>query len=99
MTSPSVPRISRRASRYQDATRLLFLLAEAGKRLSPGVAPGAVRVIRTQVRLQALDFWMRNPDYLANELLTEFEAGRMDATALHHADNILSSEEPDIRRC
>jgi len=32
----------------------------------------AVSVVRTQIRLQKLDFWIRNPDYLANELLNDY---------------------------
>jgi hypothetical protein len=48
--------------------------------------------------LQALDFWVRNPDYLADELLNEFEAGRMDRHELEMAESILRSDEPDIRR-
>jgi hypothetical protein len=30
--------------------------------------------MRSQLRLQALDFWLRNPDYLADELLNEYDA-------------------------
>lgn len=37
--------------------------------------PGCVRVIRAQSRLAKLDFWLRNPDYLADELLNDLDAG------------------------
>jgi hypothetical protein len=44
-----------------------------------------------------LDFWMRNPDYLANELLTEFEAsGELDLVMI--AQGIFDDREPDLRR-
>jgi hypothetical protein len=33
----------------------------------------AVAVLESQVRIQKLDFWVRNPDFSANELLNEFE--------------------------
>jgi hypothetical protein len=49
------------------------------------------------MKLQALDFWMRNPDYLANELLIEYEASK-DASFLQEARAILDSNEPDLRR-
>ncbi|EJD6378618.1 hypothetical protein ACPW90_002755 [Providencia rettgeri] len=56
-----------------------------------------VAILRTQLRLQALDFWMRNPDYLANELITEFELNG-EQSNLELAKNILDSQEPDLRR-
>jgi DNA-binding PadR family transcriptional regulator len=40
---------------------------------------------------------MRNPDYLANELLNEYERER-DATLLDEARAIYESREPDLRR-
>lgn len=56
-----------------------------------------VCVLRSQSRLQALDFWMRNPDYLANELLTEFEtSGERELLTL--AQRIFDDREPDLRR-
>jgi hypothetical protein len=41
-----------------------------------GVVPQAVKVVRSLTRLVKVDFWLRNPDYLAHELLTEIEQGR-----------------------
>lgn len=56
-----------------------------------------VCVLHSQSRLQALDFWMRNPDYLANELLTEFEtSGERDLLTI--AQRIFDDREPDLRR-
>lgn len=54
-------------------------------------------VVRTQVRLQKLDFWLRNPDYLADELLTKYEVSA-EARLLELAGLILDSEEPEVRR-
>jgi hypothetical protein len=89
----------------QDAVRILMLIEKAGVPID-GAALGAadpplataVSVVRTQVRLQKLDFWVRNPDYLANELLNDYENGDQDATLLHMAAEILDSEEPELRR-
>jgi len=56
-----------------------------------------ISVLRAQSRLQALEFWMRNPDYLANELLTEFEAsGERDLLKI--VQRIFNDREPDLRR-
>ncbi|MFJ1610786.1 hypothetical protein ACIOHS_46940 [Streptomyces sp. NPDC088253] len=89
-------------SREQDAVRLLLLIDGAceppteAERALPALEH-AVGVMRTQVKLQKLDFWLRNPDYLANELLTEYEADREEAL-LDIAGRILDSEEPEVRR-
>ncbi|CAM5514581.1 hypothetical protein ADK47_10015 [Streptomyces rimosus subsp. rimosus] len=94
----------RRASRAQDAVRLLFLLDRCGAPCGGGQADeepqGAVAVVRGQKRLQALDFWLRNPDYLADELLNQVEAGKVDDTAwsLERADALLQGDEPEISR-
>ncbi|GAA2734000.1 hypothetical protein GCM10010439_55400 [Actinocorallia aurantiaca] len=59
--------------------------------------PTAIGVVRSQVRLQKLDFWLRNPDYLANELLNDYaETG--DDDFLETAAQILDSDEPEVRR-
>ncbi|MER7757683.1 hypothetical protein [Kitasatospora sp. NPDC097643] len=84
--------------------RLLFVLDRCGSACDPGTdneAPGgAVAVVRGQKRLQALDFWLRNPDYLADELLNQLESGTMpDAdTALGRARALLEGDEPDMSR-
>jgi hypothetical protein len=55
-----------------------------------------VAVLRGQKKLQALDFWLRNPDYLADELLNFAEAGQtlpgVDFVA--HATALLEGDEP-----
>ncbi len=88
-------------SRMQDAVRLLLLVDGAaeplGDPLPPAAPDGAVGVLRTQVLLQKLDFWLRNPDYFANMLLDRFEDGG-DVVLLDHAERILTSEEPEVRR-
>ena len=90
----------RRASRWQNAVRLLLLIAAAAEPPGAGldVPNDAVGVVRTQVLLQKLDFWVRCPDYLAYELLNEFQAHPDDPALWRLAQRILSSEEPDLRR-
>jgi hypothetical protein len=89
-------------SREQDAIRILLLLDGAGEpvddtdRALPGLGR-AVSVVRTTVRLQKLDFWLRNPDYLADELLNDYESSR-EEPLLAMAASILDTEEPEIRR-
>lgn len=86
------------ASERQTAIRLLACIQAAGdKNKAIEWGPDVVCVLHSQSRLQALDFWMRNPDYLANELLTEFEAsGQRDLLMI--AQRIFDNREPDLRR-
>jgi hypothetical protein len=100
MTTPLVDG-DRPTSTKQDAVRLLLLIHTAADPVPsppPGEAPrDAVAVLRTQVLLQKLDFWLRNPDYLANELLTRYEHDG-DPQDLDLAEQILASDEPEVRR-
>ncbi|MEV6781187.1 hypothetical protein [Streptomyces sp. NPDC051098] len=94
----------RRASRPQDAVRLLFVLDRCGalceSTTDGAISQGEVAVVRGQKRLQALDFWLRNPDYLADELLTQVENGDADDAewALAQAHMLLEGDEPDVSR-
>ena len=84
-------------SPHRDALRILYILV-AGSSPPPADNPsGAVAIFKGEVRLQAFDFWMRNPDYLADELLDLFETTGNERY-LSEAANIFSAEEPDIRR-
>lgn len=91
----------RSTSRLQDAVRLLLLIDGAATDLddqgSCDIPPGSVAVLRTQVALQKLDFWLRNPDYLA-ELLLDIYEEQGTAEYLDEARAILESEEPEVRR-
>jgi hypothetical protein len=85
-------------SREQDAGRILLIIAAAAVPLprppndDPALAD-AVAVLESQVRPQKLDFWVRNPDFFANELLNEYEQ-RGDVELLRRAEAILDSDEP-----
>jgi hypothetical protein len=89
-------------SRGQDAVRLLLIISTAAVPVSrpPDDDPAlsdAVAVLESQVRLQKLDFWVRNPDFVANELINEYEAGG-GSDLLDQAQAIIDSDEPDVRR-
>ncbi|MFK3980564.1 hypothetical protein ACI2K4_09340 [Micromonospora sp. NPDC050397] len=85
------------ATRTQHAIRLLVLLAACGELATPADPAEAVKAIRSELRLQAMDFWMRNPDYLADELVTLVEAGEIQASFLDVAWSLLNDPEPDLR--
>jgi hypothetical protein len=60
---------------YGNALRMLYLLDAASVPITgrPPV-PKAVKVLESQKRLSALQFWMRNPDRLVAALLPLIEA-------------------------
>ena len=89
-------------SREQDAVRILLLIDGAAEALPGPIADDealadAVGVVEGQTRLQKLDFWLRNPDYLADELLNDYERSG-EVRLLDLATQILDSEEPEVRR-
>lgn len=84
----------------QSAIRMLFLLDRCGEPPAPGshaAAVGAVAVITAEKKLQALHFWMRNPDYLAYEILSRVEAGDLDDGWVGRAEELLDGDEPELR--
>lgn len=81
----------------QHAIRLLVLLDGCGEAVVQGDPDGCVAVIRAELRLQALDFWLRNPDYLAGELLAMVEAEALPADEyVPVIEDLLESPEPDL---
>ncbi|GIH99169.1 hypothetical protein [Planobispora takensis] len=85
--------------RFSDAIRILLLIAAVADDLD-GVAQtsapdNAVAVLHAESRLQKLDFWLRNPDYLADELLNDYERSNEDVL-LDLAGTILDSDEPEV---
>lgn len=84
-------------SPQRDALRLLYILVEGSAPLSEPDDSGAVALFRGESRLFAFDFWVRNPDYLADELLNMFEKNG-DVSHLETAKLIFATEEPEIRR-
>jgi hypothetical protein len=80
-------------TRQQDAVRLLVLLYVCGIRPAPDPPrDDAVAAILAESRVQALDFWLRNPDYLALELL-ELHAEAPDASLVSAAELLVEDQE------
>lgn len=90
-------RVLEHTTRKRDAVRILFILDKAGTKPGSGAPKGAVAVIKAEKRLQALDFWVRCPDYLAAELLVMHEKAPDDGY-LDEAFKVMKGDEPDVRR-
>lgn len=89
--------IESREFHYRDAIRLLYIFTGLAEPVSGAVKAGdPTHVFSGEKRLMALDFYMRYPDYLANQLLSQYENSG-DAQLLVLAEDILDGEEPDVR--
>jgi hypothetical protein len=86
-----------KANYYRNALRLLFILVRGCEPFSDAEFENDVGVFDGEVKLQALDFWVRYPDYLADELLSRYEATGSVAY-LNTAHKIFLDEEPNLRR-
>jgi len=51
--------------------------------------------VHAEKRLQALDFWRRNPDYLASEILNHYEADPLQKALLKMAELVMAGDEPE----
>lgn len=83
-------------TRTQHALRLLVLIDRTGEETTESDPPTAVKAVRSELRLQAMDFWMRNPDYLADEIISQVEAGVLPDSDLQIARSLLEDPEPDL---
>jgi hypothetical protein len=82
---------------HRDALRLLFAIRAGAQPLNHADLPDEVGMFRGEARLWAFDFWIRNPDYMAAELL-DLYAATGDASWLASAESIFDNDEPDLRR-
>ena len=82
---------------HRDAIRILFILNAGGVPLTDPDDATVAKIFKGEARLHAFDFWMRNPDYLASELLDAYET-TSDIRYRQAAEAIFESDEPDLRR-
>ncbi|WP_419953490.1 hypothetical protein [Methylobacterium sp.] len=95
-TPPDVP-TAPKVDYHRNALRILFILVKGSRPYTGVPVEGYDRVFRGETKVQALDFWVRYPDYLADELLSLYEATG-DEECLAAASEIFAEEEPDLRR-
>lgn len=82
----------------QHAVRLLTLLGVCGDPAGGSDPSDATKVVRSEKKLQAMDFWLRNPDYLADEIISLVHSGRLPADRIEVARRLLSDPEPQLHR-
>ncbi|MCA1306828.1 hypothetical protein LC082_07950 [Microbacterium esteraromaticum] len=88
----------RGGSPSQTATRVLVMMDALGDPVGPNPpVPNAVARVASLIRVQKLDFWMRNPDYLADELLTDYEGGLLTLPQIQdHVVRMLDGDAPSL---
>ncbi|HBO1833549.1 TPA: hypothetical protein L4G11_001229 [Pseudomonas aeruginosa] len=80
---------------YRDALRLLFILVRGGEPLEQPFDHWD-QVFLGEKRALAIDFWLRYPDYLADQLLN-IHSQTQDASLLEAAEQIFDEDQPDVR--
>jgi hypothetical protein len=86
-----------RRTPHRDAIRILFAVQAGATQSSDNSLPDVISTFKGKTRLLAFDFWIRNPDYLAAELLDIYEQTH-ESSYLGVAESIISDNEPDLRR-
>lgn len=81
----------------RDALRILFILVKCCESYESSNFPDYAGIFKGEAKLHACDFWMRYPDYLADELMNRFEQEESSAD-LAIVRDILVNNEPDLRR-
>jgi hypothetical protein len=67
---------------YKDRIRIFFILYFFSENYNDPRYPSLKKVFRTEVKLQKIDFLLRNPDYLAYELLALAKTNQADKSEI-----------------
>ncbi|RKS68242.1 hypothetical protein BZB76_6496 [Actinomadura pelletieri DSM 43383] len=78
--------------------RVLFILDRLGEACIhwPQAPSTAVRAIQSQRKLQKLDFLIRNPDYLADLIISRWQDGCLPPERLLDARAVFKEREPEL---
>lgn len=89
--------MGREITKPQRVLRLFAVLTSGCKHLSAPGPQGEVAIFYGEKRLNALMFWLRNPDYLAWELLDLYDEDQ-DQVWVSIVEQMFADEEPILRR-
>lgn len=85
--------------KYKDRIRIFLIIYFFSEPCSDSEFLDCCRVLHTEVKIQKLDFLIRNPDYLCFlllELCNQKDIGKLEIKGI--VENIFHSHEPKIRR-
>ena len=84
---------------YKDRLRIFLILFFFSEEYSDPENNTLKKVFKSEIRIQAIDFLLRNPDYFAYELLNLTKEGKIDAAEVQPIiKQIFRDKEPTIRR-
>lgn len=84
---------------YRDRIRIFFILYFFSDDYSDSQFPLLRRVFKTEVKLQKLDFLLRNPDYFAYELLNLVKTDQVERNEIKNIiKDIFNTHEPILRK-
>ncbi len=85
--------------KYKDRIRIFFIIYFFSEMYDDSEYEDCCKVLHTEVKIQKLDFLIRNPDYLCFELLELCNRSDIDKKEIKEIiKNIFYSHEPQIRR-
>lgn len=85
---------------YRSRLRILFILYYFSQPYEDANHSNRVRIFETELRIQKIDFLLRNPDYLCYEILSLVLEGKVEEKigARSIVERIFKSKEPVIRK-
>ncbi|MFS0723676.1 hypothetical protein [Paenibacillus sp. 1P07SE] len=84
---------------YKDRIRIFFIIYFFGEDYQDSRRQNCCKVLHSEVKIQKIDFLLRNPDYLAYELLELLKLGIVDKTEIRDViKKIFVENEPEVRR-
>lgn len=84
---------------YKDKLRIFLILYYFSDNFSDSEFPSRKKIFKSEVKIQKIDFLLRNPDYLAYELLKIVENNVVEKQKIkEEVQSIFNNNEPQIRR-
>lgn len=84
---------------YKDRIRIFFIIYFFSEDYKDLEHSNCCKVLHSEVKIQKLDFLLRNPDYLSYELLELMKSGRAEKTEIKDIiKTIFTENEPEIRK-
>ena len=84
---------------YKDRLRIFLILFSFAEEYSDKLRPSYKKLFKSEVKIQKIDFLLRNPDYLAYELLNIAKKDLQSKNEIKQIVNdIFRNNEPEIRR-
>ncbi|MED4355055.1 hypothetical protein P9265_22555 [Schinkia azotoformans] len=84
---------------YKDRIRIFLILYFFSEKFTDDNFPNFKKVFKSEVKIQKIDFLLRNPDYFSYELLLFVKEGKFDKNGIKLIiEEIFNTQEPSIRR-